>query len=370
MLLCSLVVAPLASTDVVNGHSASFTDSTVSDHRGDVIEITVSTSKAATVNIGSKAKGFWVQANVTAGTTTLALNTYRADDPNDLVTLVKGRLKGTPNARVPSEVGPLQPGTYDMNVTVDGVRQDVGSFTVKERKTGDARTLVLPADTDISAFESVEELNESVATTDANGTIASGDQFVLGVDVSGLGGFIEHANLNGSDENVSVTFRESNSNRNTVPNEFDGDTATRFWDEETDTLYLIVDTAAHSIEVGEEYEVTFEIGAGNPMVAESELATTSFSVVERRVTLDYTGDVMVVANETTIGGNTTLAPGTTINVTAFSPTVIGEGQTEPVWTVVSIDADATDATLVVSDRVKHGGVRIEFARDSNLAVEL
>ncbi|WP_266078324.1 restriction endonuclease [Haladaptatus caseinilyticus] len=58
------------------------------------------------------------------------------------------------------------------------------------------------------------------------------------------------------------------------------------------------------------------------------------------------------------------------NVTAFSPTVIGVGQTETFWTVVSLDADASEATLIVSDRVKHGGVRIAFTRDSNLAVTL
>ncbi|WP_227374416.1 hypothetical protein [Haladaptatus halobius] len=89
--------------------------------------------------------------------------------------------------------------------------------------------------------------------------------------------------------------------------------------EENDKLYLVLDTLKpeYGIEVGDEYEVTFEIGADNPLVNDPETATTSFTVVERRVELDYTGDVIVVENETTIGGNTTLAPGTTINVTAF-----------------------------------------------------
>ncbi len=329
IVLCSLVVAPLASTGVVAGTSASFDDTTVSGHRGDVIEITVHTSADATVNIGSQSDGFWVQANVTKGTTTLALNTYRADDPNESVTLVKGGLRGSPTVKTPSETGPLQSGVYDMNVTVDGVRQDVGSFTVKERETGDARTLVLPKDADLSEFHSTNDdddpaaaLRAAAASTE-NGTIARGDQFVLALDASGLGGFIEGANLNGGAENVSVTFREANNEPNTVPHEFGGGDVNRdeperlLWDEENDQLYLIVDTASHDIEVGDEYEVTFEIGAGNPTMTEAETAKTSFNVVERRVTLDYDGDVLVVANETTIRGETTLAPGTTINVTAF-----------------------------------------------------
>ncbi|WP_266078326.1 BGTF surface domain-containing protein [Haladaptatus caseinilyticus] len=322
VLLCSLVVAPLASITVVDGKSAAFTDSTVSDDRGDVIEITVRTNEAATVNIGSKAEGFWVKANVTGGKTTLALNTYRADG-NDSVTLVEGGLRGKVDTLVPSEAGPLQTGTYDMNVTIDGITQDVGSFTVEERETGSARTLVLPASTDLASFESPADLEKAASTTDANGTIASRDRFVFALDVSGLAGFIHDASLDGSDENVSIAFYESNSERNTVPNEFDGADVTEVeperlrLDEETDTLYLVVDTAKHGMEVGDEYDVTFEIGADNSMVTDVETATTSFRVVERRVTLDYDGDVLIVADETTIGGKTTLAPGTTINVTAF-----------------------------------------------------
>ncbi|WP_233274682.1 restriction endonuclease [Haladaptatus cibarius] len=57
------------------------------------------------------------------------------------------------------------------------------------------------------------------------------------------------------------------------------------------------------------------------------------------------------------------------NVTDFSPMVIEEGQTESFSTLVSIDADATDATLVVSDRAKHGGISMTFEKDSNLVVE-
>jgi hypothetical protein len=71
--------------------------------------------------------------------------------------------------------------------------------------------------------------------------------------------------------------------------------------EENDKLYLVLDTLKpeYGIEVGDEYEVTFEIGADNPLVNDPETATTSFTVVERRVELSYTGDVIVVENETT-----------------------------------------------------------------------
>ncbi|WP_227353705.1 BGTF surface domain-containing protein [Haladaptatus salinisoli] len=322
VLLCSLAVAPLASVGVVDAKRANFEDATVGDERGDVIEVTVRANERATVNLGSPNDGFWAQVTVPKGKTTLAINTYRADDPNESVTLVEGGMKGKPEVRIPSESGPLEPGTYDMNVTVEiggeSVTQDIGSFAVKERETGDAETLVLPAGTDVSAFESPADLRKAASETE-NGTIAKGDKFVLALNASGLGGFIERANLGGGAENVTVTFHESNYERNTRPNEFDGDDATRFWDEENDELYLVLNTSdpEYGVEVGDEYEVTFEIGEDNPMVAESETATTRFTVVERRVELDYTGDVLVVENETTVGGTTTLAPGTTINVTAF-----------------------------------------------------
>ncbi|WP_458188052.1 DUF7827 domain-containing protein [Haladaptatus sp. NG-WS-4] len=201
-----VLVGSSATSGVVDAKQASFVDTTVSDERGDVIEVTVHASKAATVNVGSPADGFWVQVNVSKGKTTLAINTYRANDNESAVTRVEGGMRGKPDAKILAETGPLQRGVYDMNVTVDGIRQDVGSFTVKERETGDAKTLVLPDSTDVSAFESSADLLKTASETE-DGAIAEDDQFVLALDVSGLGGFVKQANLSGGTENVSVHFR-------------------------------------------------------------------------------------------------------------------------------------------------------------------
>ncbi|WP_231185249.1 BGTF surface domain-containing protein [Haladaptatus sp. DYF46] len=318
VLLCSLLVGPISFVGAA-GKSATFETRSPGDDRGDVIPITVHASKAATVNIGSPDQGFWVQVNVTKGTTTLDLNTYRADDPNETISLRKGGIRGTPNVRIPSESGPLQPGVYDMNVMIGGVTQDIGSFTVEQRETGDAWTGVLPTPEAVNPdeFETPDDLRKAASATE-NGTVAKGDQFVLAVNVSGMSGFLHKSMLDGSGENVSVHFRETNAHRNTVPNEFDGDEATRMMlDDENDVLYLVLDTDEHDIEAGDAYDVAFEIGAENGLVTEPERATTTFSVEERRVALDYSGDVLVVEDQTRIGGTTNLAPGTTVNVTAY-----------------------------------------------------
>ncbi len=307
LFLCSLLVGPMSFVGAA-GKSANFETRSPSDDRGDVISITVHASKAATVNIGSPEQGFWVQVNVTKGTTTLDLNTYWADDPNEAISLKEGSIKGTPNVRVPSESGPLQPGVYDMNVTVDGVTQDIGSFTVEQRETGDAWTGVLPKPETVNPddFETPDDLRKAASATE-NGTVAKGDQFVLAVNVSGMSGFLDKSMLDGSGENVSVHFRQTNAHRNTVPNEFDGDEATRMMlDDENDVLYLILDTDGHDIEAGDTYDVTFEIGAENGLVSEPERATATLSVEERRVSLDYSGDVLVVEdrNHESVGRRT------------------------------------------------------------------
>jgi hypothetical protein len=118
VLLGSLVVGPLLSVGA-SGQSANFASDTPSDNRGEVIPITVHASKSATVNIWTPGHGFWVQLNVTGGTTTLDLNTYWADDPNKVISLEKGSIRGSP--KVTPAAGPLQPGVYNMNITVNGI---------------------------------------------------------------------------------------------------------------------------------------------------------------------------------------------------------------------------------------------------------
>ncbi|WP_458205820.1 BGTF surface domain-containing protein [Haladaptatus sp. NG-SE-30] len=373
VLVCSLVVGPLAVSSV-DGKQASFADATVSDHRGDIIEVTVHASQKATVNLGSPEDGFWAPITVPKGTTTLAINTYKADSRTEAVTRVEGGLVGDTNATIPSQSGPLQPGTYDMNITVEiddkNVTQDMGSFTVKERETGDAKTLVLPASASPSTFESSADLLKAASETD-NGTIAKGDQFVLALNASGLGGFIEQANLSGGDEHVSVHFHESNYERNTQPNEIDGEDVREdepnrlLLDEENNKFYLVLDTGEHGIEAGDEYEVTFEIGEENPMVAKSETATTMFTVVERQVTLDYSGDVIVVENETAIGGTTTLAPGSTINVTAFD-----EGKNPFFWPKkAAVTKNRTFSTSFDFSSVESGTEFTVELRDQDISVK-
>ncbi len=58
------------------------------------------------------------------------------------------------------------------------------------------------------------------------------------------------------------------------------------------------------------------------------------------------------------------------NASGFDPMVLEDGETATVWLVFSIDADATNATIVVSERARHGGARFRFVRDPNLSPDV
>jgi hypothetical protein len=62
--------------------------------------------------------------------------------------------------------------------------------------------------------------------------------------------------------------------------------------------------------------VSFSVAADGPLADEREAVSVGVRVVERRVDLRYDGDRIVFENRTTLRANTTLAPGTTVNVTA------------------------------------------------------
>ncbi|WP_423744198.1 restriction endonuclease (plasmid) [Haladaptatus sp. SPP-AMP-3] len=57
------------------------------------------------------------------------------------------------------------------------------------------------------------------------------------------------------------------------------------------------------------------------------------------------------------------------NTTGFQPSVLDGGESTSVWLVFSIDADAPNATIVTTGRLRRGHVRTEFTRDETLSVE-
>ncbi|WP_227353706.1 restriction endonuclease [Haladaptatus salinisoli] len=58
-----------------------------------------------------------------------------------------------------------------------------------------------------------------------------------------------------------------------------------------------------------------------------------------------------------------------VNASGFNSTVLEEGESVTVWTVFSVDADATNATIAVSEAARHGGLRVRFVRDESLPAD-
>ncbi len=58
-----------------------------------------------------------------------------------------------------------------------------------------------------------------------------------------------------------------------------------------------------------------------------------------------------------------------VNASGFDPNVLEAGESVTVWMVFSIDADATEATIVVSEPARHV-VRVQFVRNEELSPDL
>src|SRR6056297_1728630 len=274
MLVVAFAAGTFLAPGVVDGKGASVPDATAD--RGDVVSITISSGQKSTVNIGGPDKGFWIQIPDFKGKTTIELNTYEADDPDAVV------VSGPKNLVVKQATmsGPLDVGNYDMNVTADGTPLDVGLLMVQKRHTRGAETLVMPSKVDMGKVDSVEKLRKEVVEP-KDGTIATGDRFVLALNASGITGFIDSFE---DTEGVSLRFRETNNEPNTTPNEFSADDIASdrtFVDQENDMTYFVLDTTSRGIELGDRYNVTFTLDESNPLIdSGTESAKTTFQVVE------------------------------------------------------------------------------------------
>lgn len=300
--------------------SASFSPSVVYEHRGDVANITVDSSTSGYVNIGSPSEAFWLKIKIGSGTTKLRLNTYKAGlaaSRQEMNNYVQG---GTVvDARVTPIDKPLEAAQYEMNVTADGGREiGIGTLVIQERSTNGIDARIAPRSTDVGSLNAPAAIEKGTLPPWNNGSVAHDDWVVLEVNASGLSGIVSKDRLDG-DDGIRVAFERVNGGMNADPKTFDGSDVERFVPNRGgEGFFLFVDTGEHGIEPGERYNVTFSVGASNPLVDEREAVTTSFRVVPRRLQIERNGGngEIVVEGKTRISGTTTLTPGTTINITA------------------------------------------------------
>ncbi|WP_168215792.1 BGTF surface domain-containing protein [Halorussus ruber] len=330
-LLAATVVPWVGAGTATAAGSASFAETAVYEQSGDVANITVTTSKAATVNLGSPETNFWLQVRVSSGTTTLRLNTYKAGESNryelsEMVWAAEGSISSR-RLRTPAIDAPLEPARYQMNVTTNGQEQALAALVVEERATNDVTARIAPERTDTSKLETAADVKGASVAPWGNGSVARGDWLFLRVDASGVrgplvesGGGLDTSQLDG--EEIRVAFEQTNA-MNEQSHTFTGAEAERvITGGDFEGFYLAVDTGNHSIEAGDRYEVRFTIPERSELADSKQTVSTDVRVAERRVNIEeYHGETLTVEDDTTFHGKTTLTPGSTVNISARSAAV-------------------------------------------------
>ncbi|WP_137284819.1 BGTF surface domain-containing protein [Halorussus salinisoli] len=339
-----VTTAPLARAGTAA--DGSFTPSVVYEERGDVMNITVTTPKAGTLNIGSPEENFWLQANVGKGTTKLRLNTFKAGREGyglgEMVSATEGSIS---NLELQTERidAPLEPAKYPMNVTANGQEQAIGAFVIEDRATNDMDARIAPGSTGISELDSPAGIADATVPPWNNGSVAAEDWFVVHVNATGLSGMVTRERLGPGDDGVHLKFTQSDSGMNANAHQFWGDEVERFVrDGAGDGFYAFVDTGEHGIEPGSTYNVTFTVTPESELTDRKETVSTRMRVVPRRLHVNRNGpgEAVVVEGRTEINGTTSFTPGTTINISArdddLPPILLSE--------TVTVEDDRTFAT--------------------------
>ncbi|NEU55822.1 BGTF surface domain-containing protein [Halorussus sp. MSC15.2] len=325
-LLLAAAVAPSLGTGsaaATAASSASFEKTVVYEQRGDVANITIQTSQAATVNLGSAEDSFWMQLQVGKGTTRLRLNTYKAGEStkyplSEMVWASKGSIQSRTLRTAPIDA-PLDTAEYQMNVTIQGQERALGTFVVKERSTNGVTARIAPRQVSMTERNSKAALQE-VSVPPWNESVAHDDWLLLHVNATGVRGALKRPRLDGDGEAaLRVDFAQTNPPMNGDGNEFTGASVERLvTGNDHEGFYLVVDTGDEGIEPGDRYRVSFVVPAKSPLAEKRENVSTEFRVAERRVNVarNGPGEKVIVEDETAITGKTTLTPGTTINISA------------------------------------------------------
>jgi PGF-CTERM protein len=330
VVLLAATVGPwvgVGATTASAASSASFAETVVYEQRGDVANITVTTSQASTVNLGSPQQGFWLQVRVGSGTTKLRLNTYKAGESDryrlsEMVWAAEGSVSER-NLRTPAIEAPLDPTRYELNVTVNGQERALSALVVEERASNDVSASIAPGKTDVSELTSGADLR-AASVAPRNGSVAREDWLFLHVNASGVRGALSKARLDGDGGIMRVDFEQTNPPMNGRGNEFTGASVERVLAPgDSEGFYLLVDTGANGIEAGDRYEVRFTIPEGSELAASEETVSTNVRIAERRVNIEQRqrGETLTVEGKTTLRGETTLTPGSIINISARSADV-------------------------------------------------
>ncbi|MFB6296104.1 MAG: BGTF surface domain-containing protein [Halobacteriales archaeon] len=327
----------------------AFAENRIDAVRGDEVRFTVDLGSLREAHVEIRGDGGDYRAGFDAvdddgdGTVTVVLDTYREgiDTPNATtvtadrfrhVTAEGGRVENYRKTHA-NPGTPLGAGTYTLGVALfeGGGSLDEATVRLAPRETGAARTLVAPA-----GAGSGGRLPDA---TTPGPEVAVGDTVVVAVNATGLSSVLDSGydlsvdpdNPDYATHGVGVRVAHVDGESGGVgegggPSKGDAlplDAAETIVDADSGVVYVAFDTRELAVAPGETYEATFLVNGTlspfeEPGEGEVETASTTFTVRERTITwgatTNATGVVTVEAEETTIAGRTTAAPGTTFRI--------------------------------------------------------
>lgn len=310
-------VVPAASAAATD-ESASFADAYVTVTRGETATIKVSHSAPANLTIGGESDGFEVVVPLGgSGTDTIELDTYHtaSSDPDDFLSVGGGRLQSRPIDQA------LEPGKYQMEVTIDGVTQAVGNLEVEPRGETTGEPGVLPGDVDFEEA-SAGDVHGRVSLRER---VAHGDHAAFVVNESGLGWAFDDDG--GLSQKLSAEVVELDPEPNTVADEFTGgDLRVVSQVEEHDRFLVLWDTDQVERHRNSNNTYGFRLtldGSSNLVEEDERLVTERVRVVEPSIRLTPDPAFTLAPwddSRLRVEGETNLAPTTSLDVRALQET--------------------------------------------------
>ena len=329
----------------------SFAETVLIEERGDILEIGLEfrgTATEAEVVFGDSSDvNYEVNMTVTPndeGVATILWDTSQSANSTHagfIGTVEDGASVDVFNTPIRDSVSTVvETGEYPVSVAYDGDETDIATAVVEQRSTNGVTVHTAPAGTS-SPFEhmSSAEDGETIAVDTDVGTQGVHDWIIIGIDASGLDGYVSDAGDLVSAPGVMLTIEENDATVGT--NEDAGEYVVMSGDEfdntmEDDQYYVAFKASellgdfdgmanAPDTEVGAQFDVTFTTTAwdgatGNPATEETQSVTAEFQIVDGHSQFDLDGQrIFVSADENAqVTGTSTWAPGTSLSATLRS----------------------------------------------------
>ncbi len=304
--------------------TGSFSENSYRVVRGETAQITFDHSDSGTLYVGGDDVGYRLQVDVSGtGPTSISLDTYQSASANP-----DSYVEGGDATLLYPDGGlkeALAPGKYRLNLTVDGVKQDLGQLVITERPEPSVETRIASHQLDVGSME----YDSLIENSNRGSSMAYGDYLLVELTVPGFGEAINTDDLRGgrSANGIGLVFEETDPPANDDPQSFAvsaGDPAFQtYWQEDTSSMLVVWDTNDRAdSRIPQTYNITLELTAEyNALISADRVpASTTARVEQSKINLQ-TGDGQLdmypwESDVVPLEGRTNYAPGTTFQFRA------------------------------------------------------